>query len=435
MVGTNQWQNVSIDIPIVWLNNGDNDLMVTGGTSSGCNRTGYQKTWIMRNVNISTISSGEQEDYQRAKSMLIMSDGAANTRIGDCHNYGGSSSCPTVSGWEDPGDETIRKACEAHQLYNISVYAVAFGNAGSDAINTLNQSACCDDCSHFYTSNSAEDLVEIYKRIAQEMIVISFAQQGINITGNLTESILYPDSYIEVKYNPTTTLKFGNIPLPLESPSFGNNISEGTFEVPQNVNVLDVKVTSYSADMWTDYLNINNMTDVYNLSYYGNDYTILGDPYYVQIPLENVSQGNNTVRISTGISPGNYTGGSPDSKVLYTVGVDLTINYSNIYGKAEGCNWYVQFKDGTNATIPIPTNYTGSNSCTYYANGTVYVPGSGQQDSINSAVEQLLTQLDFDQDSLLEVNIDKGDFNLEIIALPGVPYLWGPTIAEVRTWQ
>ncbi len=432
--GTNQWQNVTIDIPVIWLKNGENDLMMTGGTSAGCNRTGNQKTWIVRNINISTISANDYEYYDRFKSMMIMSDGEANTKIADCHNYG-SSTCTTVSGWETPSQETIRKACEAHNLYNISIYAVAFGNAGSSAINTLNQSACCDDCSHFYTSNSAEELVYIYERIAQEMVVISFAQQGLNITGNVTESILYPDSYIKLSYNPTTTLQFGNIPVPLESTPFGNNISEGIFEIPPNVNVLDVKVTSYSSDMWTDYLLLNNLTEIYKLADYGQDYTILGDPYFIQVPVQNVQQGNNTARISTGISPQNYTGGSPDNKVIYKVGVDLAINYSDIYGKAEGCTWYVEFEDGTNESIQIPSNYTGSNLCVYYHNGTVYTPGSAQQDSINSAVEQLIRQLDFDQDSLLDVNIDKNDLQLEIIAIPGVPYLWGPTIAEVRTWQ
>jgi hypothetical protein len=432
--GTNEWQNVSIDVPVAWLRNGDNDLMITGGSEYGCNRSGNQKTWIMRNINLSTISLDEDYEYNRFKSMLIMSDGEANTRIADCHNYG-SGGCTTISGWETPSQEVIRKACEAHNLYNITVYTIAFGNAGQSAINTLNASACCDDCSHFYSSNNAEEILEIYKRIAQDMIIIGFEQQGMNITGNLTESILYPDSYIEVKYNPTITLQFGNIPVPLESPAFGNNLSDGMFEVAQNVNVLDAKVTSYSGDMWTDYLNINNLTEVYNLSYYGDDYTLLGDPYVVQIPVQNVQRGNNVVRISTGLSPGNYTGGSPDSKVLYTVGIDLSINYSNIYGKAEGCSWYVEFKDGTNMTMQIPTNYTGSNTCTYHQNGTIYEPGSAQQDSINDAVNQLLAQLDFDQDGLLDVNIDKYDLQMDVIALPGVPYLWGPTIAEVRTWQ
>jgi len=432
--GTNTWQNVTIDIPVAWLKNGDNDILFMGGSPSGCNRTEIQKTWIVRNVNISTISTTEDLEYERFKSMLIMSDGEANTRIGDCHNYG-TSTCSTMPGWETPSQETIRKACEAHQLYNISIYAVAFGDAGSQAINTLNQSACCDECSHFYTSNTAEDLVDIYRRIAQDMVVISFAQQGLNITGNVTESILYPDSYIAISYNPTSNLRFGNIPVPMESPRFGNNLSEGIFDVPQNVNILDVKVTSYSSDMWTDYLKINNITEVYKLSDYGEDYTILGDPYFVQIPAENVQHGNNTVRISTGISPQNYTGGSPDSKVIYKIGVDLVINYSDIYGKAEGCNWYVEFEDGSNATIPVPGNYSGSNSCTYHHNGTVYLPGSSEQDSLNNAADQLFKQLDFDQDSLLDVNIDKGDLEIEILAMPGVPYLWGPTIAEVRTWQ
>jgi hypothetical protein len=432
--GTNEWQNASIDVPVAWLRNGENQLMVTGGSEYGCNRTGNQKTWILRNINLSTVSLDEDYSYDRFKSMLIMTDGEANTRIADCHNYG-SGSCSTRPGWETPSQETIRKACEAHELYNITIYSIAFGNAGANAINTLNASACCDDCSHFYSSNNAEEILSIYKSIAQQLIIIGFAQQGLNITGNLTESILYPDSYIEIKYMPTATLQFGNIPVPLESERFGNNLSEGMFDVAQNVNILDAKVTSYSDDKWTDYLKINNITEIYNLSYYGDDYTQLGDPYFVQIPVQDVQKGNNTVRISTGVSPSNNTGGSPDSKVIYTVGIDLSINYSEIYGKAEGCNWYIEFEDGTNATLPIPANYTGNNTCIYLQNGTVYEPGSAQQDSVNSAVEQLLAQLDFDQNGLLDVNIDRMDLQLDVIALPGVPYLWGPTIAEVRTWQ
>lgn len=115
--------------------------------------------------------------------------------------------------------------------------------------------------------------------------------------------------------------------------------------------------------------------------------------------------------------------------------MNLTSNYSMVYGKANGCAWYLNFEDFSNLTLLVPSNYSGSNSCSYYANATIYSPNSAEQDSINQAVDQLLRQLDFDQDSLIDVNLGNDNVSLDTVTLLDVPYMWGPTLVEVRTWQ
>ncbi|MBI2647564.1 hypothetical protein HYW99_03735, partial [Candidatus Woesearchaeota archaeon] len=212
--GTNQWQKVPFDIPVLWLNNGQNEINFTSGTTSGCKRTsGDNDEWRFRNVNLSVIWTDEAPNYDRSKSMLVMSVGEANTKIGDC------SGCDSAGAKA----ETIQKACEANDVYGIKIYTVAFGNVGQNAINTLNQSACCDDCSHFYTSNNSDDLINIYEQIAESIISIGFQGQTLNVSGqNLNSTTLYPDSYLSFNYTPNTNVYVNKLPLRFETDRFGN---------------------------------------------------------------------------------------------------------------------------------------------------------------------------------------------------------------------
>ena len=86
------------------------------------------------------------------------------------------------------------------------------------------------------------------------------------------------------------------------------------------------------------------------------------------------------------------------------------------------------FEDGTNATLPIPSTYTGSQNC-------IFAPGFTTNDSVSDAIYRLLHNLDFDSDSLLDIKFQSGDLGIGISTLTSVPSLWGPTIAEVRVWQ
>lgn len=418
--GTNNaWQKILLDIPVVWLKNGENRINFTSGVSGGsggCLKTsGNNDDWSLRNINLTVAWLDKKREYNRARSMLIMSDGDTYIAI--------DGSNP--SAWAEP--EVIQKACEAFNLYGIGIYAVAFGSDMSSR-DMLNQSACCDDCSHFYTSNNADQLVEIYKQIAQDMMVnITFEAQEINISGEPKPSKLYADSYIDLNYTPINQW-FGKIPLTFQTERFENNITQGFLTVPEGVTVADAKVTSYSGKAWTDNLTIND-NRVYKLSDYNDNYINLGDPFIVSVPEGYLSSGVNDIIVSAGVGPENYSGGSEDNRIIYNLLLNAFSNFTPVVAKSEGCNWEVEFEDSTSATIAIPETYTGADTCNY-ENG-IYEA----DDSLDIAVYGLLSNLDLDKDGLLDVKVSDENFDIEDLTITKVPSLWGPAIVEVRVWE
>ncbi len=415
--GTNVWQKMFFDVPVAWLKNGQNEINITAGTTSGCLRTlGDNDEWRFRNVNLSVRWTGELSNYSRKKAMLVMSDGEANTKIGDC---GGCDSSGAKS-------ETVQKACEANDLYGIRIYAVAFGNVGSAARNNLNQTACCDDCSNFYTSNSSDELIEIYAKIAQSIAQITFQGQSLNIS-DLVRNHMYADSYITFNYTPQDP-QFNKIPLSFETERFNNNISTGTLIIYPNTSVLDAKVTSYSSNKWTDSLIVNG-NQVYRLGDYGNDYQTLGDPFTVNIPANDIITGSNAITISTGTNTTNSTGGSSDNRVIYTLLLNGFADYSAVVAKSDGCAWTVSFEDGTATTIKVPPNYNGADICSFSAK--TY----DTNDAMDNTAYQLFSNLDIDKDGKLDVNIDESNLNVDTLTISKVPSLWGPAILEVRVWE
>ncbi len=418
--GTNVWQRIIFDVPVAWLENGQNQINMTSGTTSGCLRTsGDNDEWRFRNVNLSVVWTDETPNYDRTKSMLIMSDGQANTKIGDCDGCNSTGA----------RTETIQKACEANDLYGIKVYAVAFGNVGATAIDTLNQSACCDDCSHFYTSNKSDELIEIYTKIAQSIGNITYKEQSINLSAGSIRTSLYPSSYIEFNYT-SPEVQFNKVPLSFETDRFGNNVSSGTLTIYANTSVLDARVTSYSGSKWTDNLIVNGNT-VYRLTDYDNDYTLLGDPFTVNIPVGNINQGNNSITISTGVNSTAPTGGSIDNRIIYTLLLNGFADYSAVVAKSDGCSWNVAFEDGTFSTIKIPSTYNGGDSCSYTNTSKTY----DSNDALNNAVYQLFNNLDVDKDGKLEFNIEESNLNINTLEISKVPSLWGPAIVEIRVWE
>jgi hypothetical protein len=222
-------------------------------------------------------------------------------------------------------------------------------------------------------SNNVDELKKIYGTFGQMFAILGYTTQKANITGNVNfNNILYPDSRIEFQYSPVIIpYQYGEISLTKEAPRLkdltGDNISipykEGWFNNPDQVKVVDAKITSYSSEYWTDMLWINSSAtggwnSVYNLTYYGNDYTILGDPFIIHIPIDKISSGNNSVRIETGVSPVNKTGGSPDDKVIYTIRIRGSVPYGDVFNisedATEDANWrlnnslqgYVDFNPG-----------------------------------------------------------------------------------------
>jgi hypothetical protein len=468
--GTDTWQDVSFDVPVMYLQEGENEIEFTGGTEIGCNRTGDNDQWSLRNVELSLVHGDEKYEYKRRKSMLIMSDGEANTIIGDCRNYG-SSSCPEIAEWDTPANETVKRACEAHDKYNITIYAVVFGDAGQDAEDMLQAAACCDNCSHFYSSSSADELQEIYSNIAQGILNASFEAQTIEVSYDVgAMSNLYPDSYIRINYTSNIDPpEYGEITLSLEGQVFGNMsgsekitdpvsmTKEGWFFVPGNIEVLEARVTSYSSQYWTDRLFVRNSsidwTRVYWLEDFGNvNYTDIGDPFAVHIPVKYIdSGGNNSVRIGTGFSPFNGTGGSPDSRVIYTgrMGGITMEGYSDVFPKAEGSTVDVYYDiDADNVSDGWVNMGIGTNP------SDVFDP---MNDSIDNAFMRLMDMLNImwdnnpgsigdgtpgnpydggitGPDNPIDFQIT-GDILFDSASISGVPSMWGPVNLEVLVWN
>jgi len=318
----------------------------------------------------------EQSNSSRRRTIVVMSDGEANR---ECSRQGTG----------DAKNDTIQAACDAYSSYNITVYTVGYGD---DVDNeTLNQTAECGN-GNYYFSNATE-LAETFREIAEDILNASYQAQTIEISGNMSmDTVLYPDSHMEFEYFPVQKLGYGEVSVTLETGKFGGNVTSpknASFFVPGGAKVLDAKVTSYSSRYWTDRLLLSNSLTggwqkVFDLGIYGSDYTALGDPYIVYVPVNLVGAGeNNSLSIDTAITPGNTTGGSPDDRLVYSLGVEGSVGYGNVFFSS--------------------------------------------QEAVEDAVQRLENKL-----AAFGISIEEGRTDSQSIA--GVTSMWGPGIIEVRSW-
>ncbi len=278
----------------------------------------------------------------------------------------------------------------------------------------------------------------IILEIAKKIINITYKNQTVLVKGINASTVLFPDSYIEFNYTPAIKVSYGMLPVTIETPRFNNEITEGKFEIPQEAEIYDVKLTSYSAEMWTKLAKIKDIISgsfitFYNLSEYNTKYLFLGDPYLLNIPVALVQKGENTVVINLGSSSKETSGGSIDDRAIYTIGVPLYLNYSGIYKKSEGCLWQLKFEDNSISTINIPSNYSGSGLCLFTKDTDC--DSDFSDDAINNAACHLFEQLDLDNDGKLIVAIDEDKIETQVIFTRGAPYMWGPSLVEARVWR
>ncbi len=365
------------------------------------------------------LSSG---DPKQKRFILAMTDGEANVR---CNNAFSDLNNDSVI---NAKDDAIQAACNASRNYNITVYAVGFG--GSAGLDTLQRIASCGNGS-FYASNSTQELEQIYANIAQKIVNVTYSSQIVNITGNLT-SILYPDSYIEFSFTPENVTGYGEISITKDSERFGSCL--GNFSVPDLVRISDAKVTSYSAEHWTDRLFIlvnESWQNVYRLWDYGSNYTVLGDPYTVQIPPGFIEIGTvNTINISTADSFENVTGCSVDNRAIYTARVKRFTGYGDVFPSGAGCNWQIEFEGGRDTRIQVPESYSGSKEC-YYTNQTVLY---NESDAIDDAAYRMFRGLDLDDNGRVDIEFDQVMLLLDTSQIGGVRSLWGPIRIKLIVW-
>jgi len=375
----------------------------------------------------------------RQKAMVIMSDGQAN----HCHGpddvvfpfvdtNGQSGNC--ADAWAE--DETIEFARYAANVLNISVYTVFFGNASLiGGADNLNDTACVQNCSHFYTSENVSGLADVYQDIADSILTGFSSRQSQVIVvaagGDYEESILLPDSYIEINYSPIVEKPATNeISLSFESPKFENCTPQ--VDIPTGIRVIDSKLISYSGHHWTDYVGVNDV-EVFNLSHYNNvTYISLGDPFVVQIPPNLLVPGAiNNITLKTGDEPTLNTNCSENNSLQYVGMINASTGRTNVLPGTEGCNWTVESEDLENVTIKIPKSYNGSKNCNY-TNASIFYDSNSTYDM---AVYQLLSGLDFDRDGRTIINLVEENLEIKVILVTGLPFQWGPSVIEAHVWQ
>ncbi len=371
----------------------------------------------------------EADTADAVKAILIMSDGGANychgPNDGEMDQNGQVGSC-----WSSNAvQETVDFACWAHQAYGINIYSVGFGpDASPDA---LQDSACCDNCSNFYQASDVSELFDIYKDIAQDILEssIEMGAQVLTPMGEVKSSTLYGDSYIDVTYKRESIDQSGMVSITQESGKFAD-CAPTVFINPDYYAVSEATVTSYSSEYWTDLLVVNGQV-VYNLSQHGQDYSKLGDPFQLHIPPALLTEGDNSLILRTGESPLNATGCSKNNSLIYTALLNLSVPYGGVMPRADGCTWRIEFDDLSIISLAIPKDIAPPKNCSYISTNITY----DVEDAYDLATAKLLDTLDHNDDGRVDVRFDKADLTIVAVTVEEVPSLFGPTIAEVRTWQ
>lgn len=95
------------------------------------------------------------------------------------------------------------------------------------------------------------------------------------------------------------------------------------------------------------------------------------------------------------------------------------VEYGDAKEKARGGIRSVEFEDGSTKEIDI-----GDSS-------DLWDP---ETDAVDDAVERLLSQLDSDNDSRIDLIIDQDSMDIDTLDISGVPYIWS-TEVQVRRWR
>lgn len=313
---------------------------------------------------------------------------------------------------------------------NATIYSIGFGpvNDCSKANETLTKVAEIGNGTYQH-SNNVSLLKLIYEEIAYDILDRTTQVSQTVVSQNVTSSILYGDSFIEINFTPNNpTLKPGEISVIFQTDQF--NSCNPIVNLYQGVRIADARITSYSAEHWTDSLIVNNNT-VYNLSDFSTDYVSLGDPFNIEIPPYLLTSGSNTFQIETADSPVNKTGCSNNNTLIYKGLVNFSSTRTDVVEQAEGCKWTIEFEDGTFLNETIPSTYTGSDTCSYTASSISYKTN----DAYDISVYNILSSIDFDDDGRVLFNFAAEDLDISINILSNIPFLWGPSIVETRVWQ
>ena len=378
-------------------------------------------TCICCGVNRGVREILDNSSGNKYRSLVVMSDGQATYYCGDYDDYTGSG----TGGTSDQIDRewAINSSCNAYENHGITVHTVGFGSGADES--TLQAMADCGNGNYYFSD--LDNLTDIYQAIAEDILEASYEEQTIEVTDDVSVE-LYPDSYIEFDYT-LPEIPYGLI---LTSEEKFYNAYEGNFSIPENSTIISARAISYSGPRWTSNTKINGNL-IYNLSRYGSDYIQLGDPYSIEIP-KNFIEDDNTVRVTTGLSPANETIGSEENKIIYKV-IKNFVSYSEVASVSEGCIWNIEFEDGTTQIVDVPEEYSGDNYC-YYNSSSFDIEDAleNTNDASQLAVYDLFRKADFDLDGMIDVRFSENDLSISSSEIIGIPYVES-TEVQIRRWD
>lgn len=389
------------------------DTYTSGGSTCTCCGINYARNMLINST--------------KNKFIILISDGEPTHYCSNYNDYTGTSD-------GSPGDVVaIDWAINASRLAcqnNITVYAIGFGTAMSaEGHDVMRQIAC--NSSLYYDATNASDLLSIYQNISDQILLAAnFSSQTVTVFGNFFETKVYPNSYIDIYYEDVSNISSqGKLSVKRESEQF--NGCSALVYIPSDVNVADAYVTSYSGDHWTDRLLVNDNT-VFNLTQYGMDYSVIGDPFIIQIPALLLNSGEwNNITLRVGDGPDNISECSSNNTLIYDALINVSVPRSPVLTQSDGCIWNIWFEDGQISSLPVPSYYTGSSQCYYNQTLTLYK----EEDAYDISVFNILRALDFDDNGLVDVNLNTEDLEIIVTSIDSVPYLWGPSIIEARVWR
>lgn len=356
--------------------------------------------------------------------MVVLSDGEPTRSCSSFSDYTG------YSGTSVQNKQWAINAGQEACANNITVYTIGFGDAlSADGHDTMEQIAC--NSSLYFNATNVEELAAIYENISnQVLIAANYSSQIVNVVGNYSASKINNNSYIDLYYDPLTpTDSSGQISLTFETDQFSSCTE--VIEIPDNIAIEDAFVTSFSSSHWTKHVIVNDVT-VFNLTEYGVDYTLLGDPFVIQIPSPLLYPGqNNTIELEIGDDPSNTTDCSLNNSLIYTALINASTPRTETVEIAAGCSWTIQSESDNFTFLPVPSSYSGPNNCTYNETDVVYNP----LDAYDSAVFGLIQELDPDGNGKVLVDLTSSDLEITITVVSGIPYLWGPSMVSLNVWN
>jgi hypothetical protein len=111
--------------------------------------------------------------------------------------------------------------------------------------------------------------------------------------------------------------------------------------------------------------------------------------------------------------------------------VNVSIARSPVLQQSEGCLWHIDFEDGQSSSSSIPMSYSGTDECYYTESNISYK----DYDAYDVSVYNIMHSLDFDNNGLVDINLNTEDLEVIVTTVEAVPYLWGPSIIEARVWR